>query len=115
MPQSTIVSVPVIKERTIICYCNEDEYLANGEWHTDNYTFYDNSLTINGCDSIVVKNFLFNPEYVKNIDTALCEGDSYFVKEFVLWALVEYKQLSKHRFTEGVQFKDPYGSFISGI
>ena len=41
--------------------------------------------------------------------------DSYFVKEFVLWALVEYKQLSKHRFTEGIQFKDPYGSFISGL
>ncbi len=41
--------------------------------------------------------------------------DSYFLKEFVLWALVEYKQLSKHRFTEGIQFRDPYGSFISGI
>lgn len=41
--------------------------------------------------------------------------DSYFVKEFVLWALVEYKQLSKYRFAEGIQFKDPYGSFISGI
>ena len=41
--------------------------------------------------------------------------DSYFVKEFVLWALVEFKQLSKHRFTEGIQFRDPYGSFISGI
>ena len=45
----------------------------------------------------------------------LSKEDSYFVKEFVLWALVEYKQLSKHRFTEGIQFKDPYGSFISGI
>ncbi len=45
----------------------------------------------------------------------LSKEDSYFVKEFVLWALVEHKQLSKHRFTEGVQFKDPYGSFISGI
>ncbi|QCE42176.1 sigma 54-interacting transcriptional regulator [Psychroserpens sp. NJDZ02] len=41
--------------------------------------------------------------------------ESYFVKEFVLWALVEYKQLSKYRFTEGIQFKDPYGSFISGL
>ncbi|MBT8303367.1 MAG: sigma 54-interacting transcriptional regulator, partial [Bacteroidia bacterium] len=41
--------------------------------------------------------------------------DSYFVKEFVLWALAEYKQLSKYRFTEGIQFKDPYGSFISGL
>ncbi|MGB5420020.1 magnesium chelatase [Algibacter sp.] len=45
----------------------------------------------------------------------LSKQDSYFVKEFVLWALVEYKLLSKHRFTEGIQFKDPYGSFISGI
>lgn len=45
----------------------------------------------------------------------LAKQDSYFVKEFVLWALVEYKQLSKYRFTEGLQFKDPYGSFINGI
>ncbi|WP_298496838.1 magnesium chelatase [uncultured Algibacter sp.] len=50
-------------------------------------------------------------EYQPNLLTL----DSYFVKEFVLWALVEYKQLSKHRFTEGIQFKDPYGSFISGL
>ena len=45
----------------------------------------------------------------------LSKQESYFVKEFVLWALVEYKLLSKYRFTEGIQFKDPYGSFISGI
>ncbi|OBQ54598.1 magnesium chelatase [Tamlana sp. s12] len=45
----------------------------------------------------------------------LAQEDSCFVKEFVLWALVEFKELSKHRFTEGIQFKDPYGSFISGI
>lgn len=41
--------------------------------------------------------------------------DLYFVKEFVLWGLVEYKKLSKHRFEEGTQFKDPYGSYISGL
>ena len=45
----------------------------------------------------------------------LRKEDSYFVKEFVLWGLSEYKQLSKHRFSEGIQFQDPYGSFISGI
>ena len=45
----------------------------------------------------------------------LLKEDSYFVKEFVLWALVEFKQLNKFRFSEGIQFKDPYGSFISGI
>jgi magnesium chelatase subunit I len=45
----------------------------------------------------------------------LRKEDSYFMKEFVLWALVEFKLLSKFRFTEGTQFKDPYGSFIKGI
>ncbi|TXD54427.1 MULTISPECIES: sigma 54-interacting transcriptional regulator [unclassified Polaribacter] len=42
-------------------------------------------------------------------------NDRYFVKEYVLWALVEFKKLSKHRFAEGTQFKDPYGSFMSGL
>ncbi|WP_417444364.1 sigma 54-interacting transcriptional regulator [Joostella sp.] len=41
--------------------------------------------------------------------------DAYFLKEFLLWGLVAYKKLSKHRFTEGYQFKDPYGSYISGL
>lgn len=45
----------------------------------------------------------------------MIEEDRYFVKEFVLWALVEYKKLSKYRFAEGTQFKDPYGQFISGL
>ncbi len=43
------------------------------------------------------------------------EDEMYFVKEFVLWAMVEYQYLSKQRFSEGIHFKDPYGSFISGI
>ncbi|WP_100612619.1 magnesium chelatase [Confluentibacter lentus] len=50
-------------------------------------------------------------EYQPDIE----EDDVYFEKEFVLWALVEFKLLSKFRFAEGTQFKDPYGSFISGI
>lgn len=45
----------------------------------------------------------------------LKQEDSYFVKELVLWALSEYKQLSKHRFSKSMQFKDPYGSFINDL
>jgi magnesium chelatase subunit I len=41
--------------------------------------------------------------------------DTYFLKELLLWGLVSYKKLSKHRFEEGYQFKDLYGSFISGL
>jgi len=43
------------------------------------------------------------------------KNESYFVKEFVLWGLTEYKKLSKYRYSEGIQFKDPYGSFISDL
>ena len=45
----------------------------------------------------------------------LSNEDSSFMKEFILWALVEYKQLSKQRFVEGLQFKDPYGSYIRDL
>lgn len=41
--------------------------------------------------------------------------DVYFMKEFILWGLAEYKKLSKDRFSEGYQFKDPFGSYISKL
>jgi magnesium chelatase subunit I len=41
--------------------------------------------------------------------------DSCFMKEFILWGLVEYKKLSKDRFSEGYEFKDMYGSYISKL
>ena len=54
-------------------------------------------------------------QFIKEQQQNLNEADTYFMKEFILWALVEYKKLSKYRFAEGTQFKDPYGSFISGL
>jgi len=53
----------------------------------------------------------FLKKYQPNMNTA----DVYFVKEFILWALVEYKKLSKLRFVEGTQFKDPYSNFMNGL
>jgi magnesium chelatase subunit I len=35
--------------------------------------------------------------------------DSYFVKEFVLWALAEHHKLGKERLQDGFQFKDLLG------
>lgn len=49
--------------------------------------------------------------YVEDIS----EEDSYFFKEFVLWALVEYRKLSKYYMSEGLRFKDVYGGYISGL
>jgi len=54
-------------------------------------------------------------DFLEKYQPKMNKKDSYFVKEFVLWALVEFKKLSKHRYAEGTQFKDPYGSFMSGL
>ncbi|MBP4142573.1 magnesium chelatase [Flavobacterium sp. P4023] len=52
---------------------------------------------------------------IKKYQPQLTNEDKFFMKEFILWALVEYKKLSKDRFSEGYQFKDIYGSFISKL
>lgn len=46
-------------------------------------------------------------------DTA--KEDLLFMKEFILWGLSEFKKLSKDRYDEGYQFKDPFGSYISKL
>jgi magnesium chelatase subunit I len=50
---------------------------------------------------------------IKKFQPQLDKKDSYFMKEFILWGLVEYNKLSKERLSEGYQFKDMFGSYIS--
>ena len=52
---------------------------------------------------------------IEKYQPEIAKEDSYFLKEFLLWGLVEHKKLSKHRFQKGLQFKDLYGSYISGL
>jgi len=52
---------------------------------------------------------------IKKYQPDLKKEDSYFMKEFILWGLVEYKKLSKDRLSDGYQFKDMYGSYISKL
>ncbi len=61
-------------------------------------------------DSIPHLNSLLNSS-----ESDIIPADSYFLKELLLWGLVAHKKLSKHRFNQGYQFKDLYGSFISGL
>lgn len=61
-------------------------------------------------DSIVPLNELIH-EYHKELPPS----DTYFMKEFLLWGLVEHQKLSKYRMSEGFRFNDLYGSYISGL
>ncbi len=52
---------------------------------------------------------------MKEYQPEIPKEESYFLKELVLWGLVAHKKLSKHRFQQGYQFKDLYGSYIRGL
>ena len=41
--------------------------------------------------------------------------DMPFVKELVLWALVEHKKLNRKRIEKGFEFKDSYGAYLSNL
>jgi len=49
--------------------------------------------------------------YMPNI----ADKDQLFIKEFILWALVEYKKLNKKRIAKGFEFKDSYGAYLSNL
>jgi magnesium chelatase subunit I len=52
---------------------------------------------------------------IKKYQPQTLKEDLYFMKEFILWGLVEYDKLSKDRFENGYQFKDTFGSFIDKL
>ena len=54
-------------------------------------------------------------DLIQKYQPQIALDDKYFLKEFVLWGLVEYDKLSKDRMEEGYQFKDLYGSYISKL
>lgn len=52
---------------------------------------------------------------IESYQSNLEKQDVYFMKEFFLWGLVEYKKLSKDRIISGYQFKDSFGSYFNEI
>ncbi len=54
-------------------------------------------------------------DLIETYQAEVAENDRYFLKEFILWGLVENKKLSKYKLTTGLRFNDLYGSYISGL
>lgn len=52
---------------------------------------------------------------IKKYQPQVDEKDSYFMKEFLLWGLVEYDKLSKDRIATGYQFTDKFGSYLNKL
>jgi magnesium chelatase subunit I len=54
-------------------------------------------------------------ELIVKYQPRIAPKDMYFLMEFVLWALVELKQLSKRRTADGLSFNDIYDNLIKGL
>ncbi|MBT3209060.1 MAG: T9SS type A sorting domain-containing protein [Bacteroidetes bacterium] len=58
--------------------CEGETYFADGANQTSAGTYYDNLLSIYGCDSVVTTNLTVNSVYAFTEDVEICEGESYF-------------------------------------
>jgi magnesium chelatase subunit I len=54
-------------------------------------------------------------ELIHKYQPRVASIDTPFLMEFVLWALVELKQLSKRRTADGMAFNDIYDNLIKGL
>ncbi|MBL4703217.1 MAG: AAA family ATPase [Flavobacteriales bacterium] len=52
---------------------------------------------------------------IDEYQSGLPDEEVNFMKEFILWTLVENKKLSKGRFSDGYSFNDMYGGYIKGL
>jgi len=90
--------------------------------YDDLISWFFNSDGFELLDDFNDKDYRAKLDEVTPLDTLLADyqpdiekEDIYFEKEFILWGLTQFKKLSKYRYSEGLQFKDPYGSYISGL
>jgi magnesium chelatase subunit I len=52
---------------------------------------------------------------IKKYQPQVQDKEVYFMKEFLLWGLVEYDKLSKDRIESGYQFTDKFGSYLNKL
>lgn len=51
-------------------------------------------------------------EFIVQYQPDFPKEELYFLKEFLLWGLVEHEKLTKNRFNKGYQYKDLYSNYI---
>jgi magnesium chelatase subunit I len=54
-------------------------------------------------------------DLIQQYQPKVADNDVPFIMEFILWALVELKQLSKKRTADGLSFNDMYDNLLKGL
>ena len=75
------LSIKSTNTRTIdSSICPKNPYFFNGVWRTASGTYLDTLLNSKGCDSFITLNLTVKANSTKTIDTAICDGRSYWFK-----------------------------------
>lgn len=85
------------------------------EWFLDSESFHlDDEATEDSYRS-ALESITPLKELIHKYQPNVSEKDMPFLMEFVLWALVELKQLSKRRTSQGFEFNDIYDDLLKGL
>ncbi|GIZ08145.1 magnesium chelatase [Flavobacterium sp. UMI-01] len=82
-------------------------FAENGFELLDECTDAEYQTILNGIEPLEV--------LIQKFQNKVPKEEQLFMKEFVLWAMVENRKLSKDRIATGYQFRDIYGSYINKL
>jgi hypothetical protein len=70
----TVSSQIVANLNVNVCY--GDSALINGNYELASGTFYDTTVSVAGCDSITITNFIVDSSITNSVTASICQGDS---------------------------------------
>jgi magnesium chelatase subunit I len=85
------------------------------EWFLDSESFHLDDEATEDSYSSALQSITPLKELIHKFQPNVTEKDMPFLMEFVLWALVELKQLSKRRTSQGFAFNDIYDDLLKGL
>lgn len=90
-------------------------YTSLQEWFFENNRFEIENGATNALYKSQLKEIAPLVRLVNEYQDDLNDEDKFFHMEFILWAMVEFKKLSKSSFSEGLSFNDLYSDYLKGI
>jgi len=75
-----VVSEPAPIANTIVPVqiCEGQSYFAGGSFQTESGTYFDNLVTLAGCDSVVETQLTVSSVILAQVNVSICDGESYF-------------------------------------
>ena len=73
---TTLIVNPTYAINLTDTLCDGDSVLVAGIWQTTSGVYWDSTISINGCDSIVSTTLVVNPTYALAFTDTICDGDS---------------------------------------